>query len=100
MKEDLRKKLEEAAEKYAIKHRADYLPEDCYASEHKEGFLAGAKYGYKEAIKVAKEWMRDSDNFYQSGSEEYPDVTVMADTIGEMIDTFETDMNKLLEEKK
>lgn len=98
---DLQNRLEKAAKQYATK----VVPEciscyDEYFNDTVSDFRNGAEYGYKEAIAAAKEWMKNTDNFYQSGSEDYPDVTVIANTIEEMIDSFETDMNKLLEEIK
>lgn len=48
MEKDLHKRLEEAAIKYAQKHRGQWMPKDCYSLERKEGFTDGAKWMFKE----------------------------------------------------
>lgn len=67
MNASLYKRLEEAAKKYADEnYEIDYsvgttpymvgLDEGAHNGAE-DGFLAGAEYGYKEAIEVAKEWL-------------------------------------------
>lgn len=93
MNAELRKRLEEAAEKqlncatclarkYGECKESKCLP---YRS-----FLTGVEQGYKEAVEQAKKWLKDSC--------ERVGFTGM--TINQTADTFETDMNKLWEEKK
>ena len=53
-------------------------------------FMRGAEFGYKEAINIAKEWLTIKGVFN-------------GNTCGDLkqyVADFETDMNKLLEEKK
>lgn len=64
MNEQLRKRLDEAADNYAEKHgfRVPYNGSNNFYDEtdvkaSKDGFLAGAELGYKEAIEMAKEWL-------------------------------------------
>ena len=82
MDEQLRKRLEEAADKYADGRR------NCISAGN--GFLAGAEYGYKEAIAVAKEWMNDNARNYVNG-------VLWAE---HMMSDLETFMNILWEEQK
>lgn len=89
MNTELRKRLEEAAKEYAIND--DSLIDSCDTTSVSDGFLAGAELGYKEAVKVAKEWLQTSffqclgdDNVYWDSA--YIDIT-------EALDSFETDMN-------
>ena len=60
MNTDLRKRLEEAAEKlYPYKQCQDKLTEHLrngVIELLRKSHIAGAELGYKEAIKVAKEW--------------------------------------------
>lgn len=97
MNEDLHKRLEKAADIYA-KRIWDNLME---VHISKKDFLAGAELGYKEAIEMAKEWI--ARNFYLSSSPrnglyDYWDCDF--NDSAELIDNFEVDMIKLLEEKK
>lgn len=101
----LQKRLEEAADTYADKHgfRVPYDGSNNFYDEtdvkaSKDGFLAGAKQGYKEAIKVAKEWLKEYTltNHTANGNI----CTVFFETKKELLTNFESDMNKLWEEKK
>lgn len=78
MKEELRKRLEEAAKKY----------QEEYETTERVAFTHGAVWGYKEAITQAKEWLED--------------YLVHYDEVNgcEFVSDFETDMNKFLEESK
>lgn len=94
MNTDLHKRLEEAAEKYCTDN--GLLSGACasqisygHSCMH-DGFIAGAELGYKEAINVAKEWLK---NFLDSEDCEYLDNSIPANE-------FETAMNKLWEEQK
>lgn len=84
MDTELRKRLEEAADKY-IKIITEDIP--YYHKEVKQGFMVGAEQGYKEAITQAKKWLKkqliDCDYTYLDD---------------ELIVNFEADMNKLWEE--
>lgn len=80
MDEQLRKRLEKAADKYAYGRR------NCISAGN--GFIAGAEYGYKEAIKQAKEWLKENAHDYSFSNEG-------CDAL--LID-FERNMNKLWEE--
>lgn len=90
MGEQLRKRLEEAAKKY----------QEEYETTERVAFTHGAVWGYKETIAQAKEWLKNTEHFYQGGSEEYPDVLSMYDTIEEMLADFEAYMNKFGEGEK
>ena len=68
--EELRKRLEEAAEKYADEHgfRVPYDGSNNFYDQtdvkaSKDVFLAGAEIGYKEAIKAANEWLQSKCDF-------------------------------------
>lgn len=61
MDKQSRKRLEEAADKYADGRR------NCISAGN--GFLAGAEYGYKEAIARAKEWLKDNAHDYSFSNE-------------------------------
>lgn len=100
MTNDLHKKLEKAANDFADKHgfripydgsNNFYDTTDVKAS--KDGFLAGAELGYKEAITQAKEWLKNSVSDYTA-------TYIVGCSKGEFITNFETNMNKLWEEKK
>ena len=52
-----------------------------------------AEYGYKEAIKIAKDWLLNNASNYESS------ITGAA-FHQQLAEAFETYMNKLLEEKK
>lgn len=88
MNTELRKRLIEAAEKYIKTITPDDIP--YYHKDVKQGFIAGAEYGYKEAITQAKEWI--GDICYKVGFSNA--------TISKCVESFETEMNKLWEEKK
>lgn len=85
MDEQLRKRLEEAADIYAKRIWKDLL--EIHIS--KTDFIAGAEHGYKEAIEVAKEWLKEHWGDYYAPVE-WRNLTA----------DFEADMNKLWEEKK
>lgn len=84
--EEMRKRLEEAADIYAKRIWNNLL--EVHIS--KTDFLAGAEYGYKEAISQAKEWL---GNVCEK-------VGFTPKTITQCVEQFETDMLKLLEDKK
>lgn len=99
MNTEIRKRLEEAAEKHCENYDFEPTQRNSTDSGWEYGhtytqlvkcFLAGAELGYKEAIKVAKEWLKDLC--------ERVGFTGM--TINQTADTFETDMNKLWEGEK
>ena len=91
MEKDLHKRLEKAAENFS-----DEFPN---AAALKIGFLGGAEYGYKEAIEVAKEWLKSS--FFQClGEDDNIHWDSSYDDITEALEFFEADVNKLWEEKK
>lgn len=90
MNKDLRKRLEEAAKKYADEYVVGDVAiiVDLIHEVAKESFLAGAEYGYKEAIEAAKEWMKEHYHLFEHFDKD------------EVISDFEADMNKLWEEQK
>ena len=55
MEKDLHKRLEEAARKSFEERYPDGI--DLYKDAQIDGFIAGAEYGYKEAIAQAKRWL-------------------------------------------
>lgn len=90
MTEELRKRLDEAAKKHC--NNVTIAMND---------FLAGAEFGYKEAIALAKEWI---DENIKSTSD-YEIEHHMHNIIHEffkpcLLNRFEDDMLKLLEDKK
>lgn len=85
MDTDLHKRIKEAANAYIHKHLCDI---NCL-----EAYIAGAEYGYKEAIAKTKEWLKTAISNYTS---EY----IVGCSKGEFISAFENDMNKLWEEEK
>ena len=97
MTPDLHKRLEEAAEQAGLKafnNAYDHLETGevcCLCQEIAyNNYRVGAELGYKEAIEVAKEWIAIKGVFN-------------GNTCGDLrqyITNFETDMNKLLEDKK
>lgn len=74
MNEQLRKRLEEAAEKY----------QEEYETTERVAFTHGAIWGYKEAITFAKEWLKE---LIENNRYEYLD--------DDMIVYFEAYMNNL-----
>lgn len=102
MEKDLRKRLEEAAKKMLNCNRClSWVYGECKDKSKcslYKNTLAGAEFGYKEAIKVAKEWLEKHANGYVDvgswngwGDAPFLDKDAIAAD-------FETDMNKLLEE--
>ena len=91
MTEDLRKRLYDAAIKRVNSNKMLSHGEGTGALL---GFMWGAEYGFKEAIKVAKEWMQNyfPDELDGKGFEFVSRDEVIAD--------FEADMNKLWEDIK
>lgn len=93
MTEEMRKRLEEAAEKESkcidCKDKRGLGLCKLYCASYRK-FYAGAEYGYKEAIKQAKEWLNKNLAEYVYGY----------DSLSVILADFETDMNKLWEEKK
>ena len=92
MNTELRKRLEEAAKEYEPDaFDADYiLParEGFIVSSKRAAFRAGAEYGYKEAVEVAKDWLKENYHLFDHFDKD------------EVISDFEADMNKLWEEEK
>ena len=96
MDKELRKRLEEAAKNYAdenyyVDYSAGTTPYSVGLEEGEhdgaeDGFLAGAEYGYKEAIALATEWL--NNHLGKDNGTPY------------FIKAFEADMNKLWEEEK
>lgn len=91
---DLHNRIEKAAKQYATK----VVPEcisfyDEYFNDTVSDFRNGAEYGYKEAIKVAKDWLLNNASNYESS------ITCAA-FHQQLAEAFETDMNKLFEETK
>lgn len=112
MTEEMRKRLEEAAEKYALEHKAEWLHQNFYVSECEEGFLAGAEWMFKEAggemvfremrrmiLAQCKEWLKENfftkvdDNAFLYWDSNFNDIT-------EALADFEADMTKLWEGEK
>lgn len=91
MDAELRKRLEEAAEKYIERNYKDSITPDW----NERDFLAGAEQGYKEAIKEAIKWWSYNllDNYHNA--EAYVEKRI---TKEELLKFFETDMNKLFKE--
>lgn len=102
MNAEIKKRFEETAERYAIKHKAKYLPKNCYASEHKQGFIAGAEHGYKEAIEQAKKWIQKNVPIIHTEEGDYVRVNMGHKNIPMNIylSNFESDMNQIPTEKK
>lgn len=101
MNAELRKRLEEATEKYVLSLSLPSIERTYVAT--KDDFLAGAEVGYKEAIEQAKEWMEENTETRMPDNEDKDFVWVQGvryEDKGELIARFETDMNKLWEEKK
>lgn len=95
MDEQLRKRLEEAAEEYGKGYKTSLALE--------AGFMKGAEFGYKEAIKVAKGWLEENTETRMPDDEDKDFVWVQGvryEDKDELIARFEADMSKLLEEKK
>ena len=95
MDERLRKKLEEAAEKYARKVVPECISSyEEYFEDTKANFRNVAELGYKEAITQCKEWLKKHSNTeYYSDGASYCDTPFA--TQEDMLDTFNFDMNKL-----
>lgn len=101
MDTELRERFEEAAKEYAEREL-----NQCAGSDWRRGdvriemlmsFEDGAEYGYKEAIKMAKEWLRYNVHryIYAVNEDGIPQAGIGAAVFS---DDFETDMNKLWEE--
>lgn len=96
MNKELHNRLEKTANIEAIKdtskgrYREDYYINALADHENgfREGFVTGAEFGYKEAVKMAKEWFNSKTYCLIIDA-------VKGITLGEQ---FENDMNKLLEE--
>ena len=89
MTDELRKRIEEAADEYA------YGRHSCITAGN--GFIAGAEFGYKEAIAQAKEWLETNiANQVEMMCAEGP---LMMSKKAFLAD-FETDITKLWEEQK
>lgn len=95
MNEQLRKRLEEAADIYAKRIWNNLL--EVHIS--KTDFLAGAELGYKKAIEVAKEWLDYKVGGYLGLIREEGIIASTFRTAQMLID-FEADMLKLLEDRK
>ena len=103
MNTDLHKRLEAISENAC--HCTNCTLSECRVNgircakfrNYRTGITDGLQLGYKEAIKVAKEWLtKYADDYYNSSNQAdccYYDVE-------SMVNNFETNMNKLLEEKK
>lgn len=101
MNTDLQKRIEEAAEKYALSLQLPSIERTYYAT--RDNFKAGAEHGYKVAIALAKEWLKGHIGDFQP---EMDDLYLVSDSDeiyydgDELLTDFETNMNKLWEEKK
>ena len=103
MTEKMRKRLEEAADEHCSKYDFEPTQRNITDSGWEYGhtytqlvkcFLAGAEYGFNEAMAMAKEWLKK-----RIGN----DIFFCIDgwlTSKEFLTDFETDMNKLWEEQK
>lgn len=101
MDTETRKRLEEAAEKYALEHKAEWLHQNFYVSDSEEGFIAGAEYGYKEATAQAKEWLREHVPSIITETEDYvKSFELHMIPMSKFLADFEADMNKLWEGEK
>lgn len=90
MTTDLHKRLEEAAEQETLNI---LRINDNYAASHRIVFIRGTEYGYKEAIKMAEEWLLNNASNYESS-------ITGAVFHQQLAEAFEIDMNKLWEETK
>ena len=90
MEKDLCKRLEEAAEKHC--NNVTIAMDD---------FKAGAEFGYKEAIEVAKEWLLENtiSHYNPDTDSRWVDTNECEDS-KEFTYRFEADMNKLWEDEK
>lgn len=87
MDKDLRKRFEKVAEDYAIND--DSLIDSCDTTSVSDGFLAGAEYGYKEAIAMACRWLQSKCDFIDGDNLLHLDFKC---------ECFRKEMNKLLED--
>ena len=90
---DSNKRLEEAADKYIKTITPDDIP--YYHRDVKQGFIAGAELGYKEAIKDAKKWL-DSNLKNYLGLINEEKLTASTFRTAQLITDFDADMNKFL----
>lgn len=98
MTEEMKKRLEEAAENHCSKYDFEPTQRNNTDSGWEYGhtytqlvkcFITGAEYGYKEAISLAKEWIF---GYIRTNSNDLSAYDAERD--------FESDMSKLWEEKK
>lgn len=102
MNTELRKRLEKAAEQHAIQTLAYFAQHNQtpthfdWADKVKEEYIAGAEFGYKEAVNVAKEWLEVKIGNYLGLIHE-AELTASTFRTAQLITDFEADMLKLLE---
>lgn len=109
MEKDLRKRFEEAAEKY-LEHVVGYdqgIRANPYLFDGKQAseiYIAGAEQGYKEAIARAKEWWK---SYYKLPDYYYSETRDVQEKMRddykfdmEVVADFESYMNKLWEDEK
>lgn len=101
----MRKRLEEAAEgTYPVSEIYNDLAMEFVdvngglREAFKDGGEVGAEYGYREAIEVAKEWLKEHSHITEEMRGNVHCSTIM--TMNGMLADFEADMNKLWEEQK
>lgn len=101
MDTELKKKIEEAskeiADKKFPKHRAsenDRRAREAYQL-CRDSCIIGIELGYKEAIALAKKWLKDNLGYY-----DYNVVYIGETRWDHIAKDFESDMNKLWEENK
>ena len=102
MNKDLRKRLEINAQFYANRVVPDGRSfREELKKEAMDDFKAGAEFGYKEAIEVAKEWLLENtiSHYNPDTDARWVDTNECEDS-KEFTYRFEADMNKLWEEKK
>lgn len=104
MSAELHKRLEKEKHEYA------YMLTPMFSLNYSEeygraatAFMRGAEHGYREALKVAKEWLKENTETRMPDDEDKDFVWVQSvnyEDKGELIARFEADMSKLMEEKK
>lgn len=93
----LRKRLEEAATEYIERNYKDSIVPDW----NEKDFIAGGEWIFKEVITLAKEWLLENtiSHYIPNTDARWVDTNECEDS-KEFAYRFESDMNKLLEEKK
>lgn len=99
MIEEMRKRLEEAADNF-IGHPYE-IEEGFEITGKRKAFKHGAEQGYKEAIAQAKEWLLENtiSHYNPDTDARWVDTNECEDS-KEFVYRFEADMNKLWEDEK